>query len=107
MCAQSSWLLMSKSTLALHPFPPSEAKDKLSALVEEAASTHEIIYITRHGHAETVLMSADDLESLEETVRALATPGLVDELGQAESDLDPGDHVDGEDLRRQLRLDVL
>jgi len=52
-------------------------------------------------------MSADDLESLEETVRALATPGLVDELGQAESDLDPGDHVDGEDLRRQLRLDVL
>ncbi|NVM96550.1 type II toxin-antitoxin system Phd/YefM family antitoxin [Arthrobacter wenxiniae] len=28
----------------------SEAKDKLSALVEEAGSTHEIIQITQHGH---------------------------------------------------------
>jgi prevent-host-death family protein len=82
----------------------SEAKDKLSALVDEASSTHEIIHITKHGHTEAVLMSADDLESLEETVRALATPGLVDELRQAEADLDAGDYIAGADLRRRLRL---
>lgn len=29
--------------------PLTEAKDKLSALVDEADTTHEIIQITRHG----------------------------------------------------------
>ena len=48
--------------------PLSEAKDRLSALVEEADSTHEIVQITRHGRPAAVLMSADDLESLQETI---------------------------------------
>ena len=42
----------------------SEAKDKLSGLVEEAESTHEIITITKHGRPAAVLMAAEDLESL-------------------------------------------
>ncbi len=41
--------------------PLSEAKDKLSGLVDEAESTHEIITITRHGRPAAVLMAADDL----------------------------------------------
>ncbi|WP_216639958.1 type II toxin-antitoxin system Phd/YefM family antitoxin [Arthrobacter sp. QXT-31] len=48
--------------------PLSEAKDKLSALVEEADKTHEITQITRHGHPPAVLLSAADLESLQETI---------------------------------------
>jgi prevent-host-death family protein len=44
--------------------PLTEAKDKLSALVDEAATTHEIIQITRHGRVAAVIMSVDDLESL-------------------------------------------
>ncbi len=82
----------------------SEAKDKLSALVEEADRTHEIIRITRHGRASAVLMSADDLESLEETLRALSTPGLVEELRQAEADRAAGQTVSGEELRRRYGL---
>ncbi|EUA42323.1 antitoxin RelB [Mycobacterium xenopi 4042] len=53
--------------------PLTEAKDKLSALVDEADTTHEIIQITRHGRVAAVIMSADDLESLNETLHALRT----------------------------------
>ena len=58
--------------------PLTEAKEKLSALVDEADSTHEIIQITRHGRVAAVLMSADDLDSLHETLHALRTPGVVE-----------------------------
>ncbi|MCU1568826.1 MAG: prevent-host-death family protein [Pseudarthrobacter sp.] len=60
--------------------PLSEAKDKLSALVEEADKTHEIIQITRHGHPSAVLMSAADLESLQETIHWLSQPGIREDL---------------------------
>ncbi|BDY27995.1 MULTISPECIES: type II toxin-antitoxin system Phd/YefM family antitoxin [Mycolicibacterium] len=84
--------------------PLSEAKDKLSALVDEADVTHEIIRITRHGRAAAVLMSADDLDSLNETLHALRTPGLVDELNQADADYAAGNTITGEDLRKRYGL---
>jgi len=84
--------------------PLSEAKDKLSALVDEADTTHEIIRITRHGRAAAVLMSADDLDSLYETLHALRTPGIVDELAQADADFAAGKTVSGEELRRRYGL---
>jgi len=84
--------------------PLSEAKDKLSSLVEEADTTHEIIQITKHGRAAAVLMSADDLESLHETLHALQTLGLVDELAQADAEYAAGETVSGEELRRRYGL---
>ncbi len=44
--------------------PLMKPRTKLSALVDEADTTHEIIQITRHGRVAAVIMSADDLESL-------------------------------------------
>lgn len=86
--------------------PLSEAKDKLSSLVDEVDTTHEIIQITRHGRVAAVIMSADDLESLNETLRALRTPGLVDELRQADLDYaaGAGTTISGEELRRRYGL---
>jgi antitoxin YefM len=84
--------------------PLSEAKDKLSALVDEADTTHEIIQITRHGRVAAVIMSADDLESLNETLHALRTPGLADELGHADADYAAGNTVSGDEIRRRYGL---
>lgn len=84
--------------------PLTEAKEKLSALVEEADSTHEIIQITRHGRVAAVIMSADDLESLNETLHALRTPGAVEELAQADADYAAGKTVSGDELRRRYGL---
>jgi prevent-host-death family protein len=84
--------------------PLSEAKDKLSALVEEADTTHEVIQITRHGRVAAVIMSADDLESLTETLHALMTPGVVDGLRQADADHAAGNTTSGDELRRRYGL---
>jgi antitoxin YefM len=84
--------------------PLTEAKDKLSALVDEADSTHEIIQITRHGRVAAVIMSADDLDSLNETLHALRTPGVADELAQADADYAAGSTVSGEELRNRYGL---
>ncbi|KHL10625.1 prevent-host-death family protein [Mumia flava] len=84
--------------------PLSEAKDRLSHLVEAAESTHEITTITRHGRPAAVLMSADDLESLQETVHWLAQPEIADAILSAEREYATGDTMSGEDLRAAFGL---
>lgn len=84
--------------------PLSEAKDKLSALVDEADSTHEMVQITKHGRPAAVLMSADDLESLRETLFWLQQPGLREDLADGEHEYDEGGTFTGEQLRSRYGL---
>jgi antitoxin YefM len=82
----------------------SEAKDKLSALVDEADREHEIIRITRHGHGAAVLMSEDDLDSLHETLFWLSQPGLREDLAESRQAQEAGETVSGHDLRARYGL---
>lgn len=82
----------------------SEAKDKLSALVDEADREHEIIRITRHGHGAAVLMSEDDLDSLHQTLFWLSQPGIHDDIAEAQQALKDGRTVSATDLRARLGL---
>ena len=84
--------------------PLSEAKDKLSALVDEADLTHEIVQITRHGRPAAVLMSADDLESLHETIYWLSQPGVRDDIDAGRREYAAGETTSGDDLRIDLGL---
>lgn len=52
-------------------------RQDLSGIVEEVATTHERVVVTRHGEPSAVLMSVDDLEALEETLEILADAELV------------------------------
>ncbi len=63
----------------------SEAKDQLSALVEDVQFTHEAVTITRHGRPAAVWMAVDDVDSLEETLFRLSQPGMRQDLAQAQS----------------------
>lgn len=45
-----------------------EAKDKLSAVVNDVTSTHEHYTITRNGRPVAVMLPVNDLEALEETI---------------------------------------
>lgn len=82
----------------------SESKDKLSAPVDEAESAHQIIQITRHGHPAAVIMSADHLESLHETLYWLSQPGIREDLTESSRDLAQGATASGEDLRQRFGL---
>ncbi len=84
--------------------PLGEAKDKLSGLVDEAETTHEIVTITRHGRPAAVLMSADDLESLHETLHWLSQPGIGDAVAQADRDYAAGATTGGPELRTEFGL---
>lgn len=90
--------------VAVKTVPLGEAKDKLSALVEEAESTHQIVTITRHGRAAAVLMAADDLESLQETLFWLSQPGIRESVAQAEREYAAGATTSGAELRAEFGL---
>jgi prevent-host-death family protein len=85
----------------------SEAKAHLSALVDEAATTHEIIQITRHGHGAAVIMSADDLDSLHETLAWLSQPGVREDVEGARAAAAAGRAAAGADLRARYGLPPL
>jgi antitoxin YefM len=88
----------------MRSIPLGEAKDKLSALVDDAEATHDIITITKHGRPAAVLMSADDLESLQETVYWLSQPGIRNTIAAAEREYAEGLTVDGDALRDEFGL---
>ncbi len=82
----------------------SEAKDKLSAFVDEAEREHEIIRITRHGHGAAVLMSEEDLESLHETLFWLSQPGIREDLAESRRAVQAGQTVGAKELRAEYGL---
>jgi antitoxin YefM len=69
-------------------------KAQLSAFVESVHGTHERVVITRNGEPAAVLISPDDLESLEETIAILSDPEAMTEIGEARKAIAAGDLVD-------------
>ncbi len=69
-------------------------KAQLSAFVESVHGTHERVVITRNGEPVAVLISPEDLESLEETIAILSDPEAMAEINEARAAIDRGD-VDG------------
>ncbi|MBN2239670.1 MAG: type II toxin-antitoxin system prevent-host-death family antitoxin [Dehalococcoidales bacterium] len=52
----------------------SNARQSLKALCDEVVSTREPVYITRRGAEDVALISADELDSIMETVHLLRSP---------------------------------
>lgn len=73
-------------------------KAQLSAFVESVSATHERIVITRNGQPAAVLISPEDLESLEETIAILSDPAAMAEIAEARRAIEVGDLVDAEDV---------
>jgi antitoxin YefM len=79
--------------------PLAEAKNRLSEYVSEVERTHDRVTITRHGRTAAILISADDLAALEETVDLLTTPGASEAIAEGLADLAAGRVADNADLR--------
>jgi prevent-host-death family protein len=58
----------------------SEAKAKLSSLVDEVSQRDEEVVITRNGRPAAVLVSADEYESWQETLAVRADAGLMRDI---------------------------
>lgn len=78
--------------------PLSEAKARLSQIADEVHRTHERVTITKNGRSYLVLMSAEDLESIEATLELLADAEGVRRVEQARQDLDAGHGASAEQM---------
>ena len=74
--------------------PLSEVKARLSEIAEEVAATHERVQITKNGRDYVVLMSAEDLESIEATLELLGDADAQARIERAEQDILRGDVLD-------------
>ncbi|MFC4585787.1 type II toxin-antitoxin system Phd/YefM family antitoxin [Sphaerisporangium corydalis] len=82
--------------------PLADAKARLSAVLDEVRDTHERVVITRNGRPEAVIMSVSDLNALEETLDLLSTPGALEEIHEAESEIARGEATGADELRRLM-----
>lgn len=78
-------------------------RDRFSEFVERVQGHHERVVVTRNGTPAAVLVSPDDLESLEETIAVLSDSEAVAELIEAHRAYVEGDVVRGSDAVRALR----
>jgi antitoxin YefM len=82
-----------------------DARNSFSRLLAEVESTHERVTITRHGQPVAVVLSPDDLASLEETLHILSTPGAAEAIAEGTAELDAGLDVDGAEVLARFRRD--
>lgn len=94
MCAR----IMYMTTL-----PVAEARAHLSQLIEEAGSTHQRYEITRNGRRAAVLLSADDYDTLRDTIEVLSDSELLAGHAAGRAALASGDHLNAEDLAVAMR----
>ena len=78
--------------------PLSEAKARLSEVADEVDRTHDRVHITRNGREYVVLISAEDLESLEATIELLADPEAMTRVKQADTDIARGQGSTAEEM---------
>lgn len=85
----------------------SAAKAKLNELVDDAVRTHERVTFTKNGSPAAVMISADEWESIQDTLFWQSQPGLTEDLARAERDIEAGETVSTEDLRARYNLPPL
>lgn len=85
-------------------FPLSEARAKLSELVDDVEHRHEHIVITRNGRPAAVIVPSDEYDAMEETLEVLGDEELLAALRESEKDVKAGRVKSLAKVRRELGL---
>jgi antitoxin YefM len=83
--------------------PLAEVRANLSKLVDEAMRTHQRIEVTRKGRRAAVILSADDYDSIMETLAILSDQKLMSEVREAEAQAAGGDLYTLEEVSEEMR----
>ncbi len=86
------------STLSL-----ADVKAHLSELVKRVQSEHDRVTVTVHGKPSAVLISQEELESLQETIAVLSDQPLVQQLLASESEIAQGQGETLEELTAAMQ----
>ncbi len=79
--------------------PLAEVKAKFSEMVDRVEQQHDRITVTRNGRPAAVLMSADDLAALEDTLDLLSDPTAMTDIARARQEIREGHTVTADQLR--------
>jgi antitoxin YefM len=67
-----------------------EARNRLSGLIEEATRNREPVTITRNGSASVVLLDAEEYAAMEATLHLLSTPANAERIRKGLADYAAG-----------------
>ena len=65
-----------------------DVKNRLSEFVDGVERVHGRVVITKHGRPAAVIVSVEDLESLEATLQILSDPKLMEDIRRSEAEID-------------------
>ncbi|WP_131746653.1 type II toxin-antitoxin system Phd/YefM family antitoxin [Frankia sp. Cppng1_Ct_nod] len=82
----------------MQTLPLSDVKVRLSEIADEVDRTHERVHITRNGREYVVLLSAEDLESLEATLELLSDPRAMARIREADEAIAGGEVTTGDEM---------
>lgn len=75
---------------AAEHLPLADVKNRLSEVIERLEREHGRVIVTKHGRPAAVMLSLEDLESLEETLEILSDPKLLAEVRKGGRDVKAG-----------------
>lgn len=78
-----------------------DVKARFSEMIELVEGGERVV-VTKRGRPAAVLISADELESLEETLDLAMTPGALEQLRQADAEIESGHYFTLDDVRRDF-----
>jgi prevent-host-death family protein len=84
--------------------PLTEARARLSELLDQLERQHEHVVITRNGRPIAVLVPSAEYDSMEETLEVLHDEPLLDALRESEADVRAGRLTPLGEVRRELGL---
>lgn len=87
----------------METLPLSHVKAHFSEIADRVEGQHDRVVVTRKGRPAAVIVSPEDLESLEETLAVLSDPGLMRRIRDGEAAVESGDTMTLEELQESLR----
>jgi antitoxin YefM len=72
---------------AAEQMPLADVKNRLSEVVDRLEREHGRVVITKHGRPAAVVISVEDLESLEETLDVMGSETLLADIREALAEL--------------------
>ncbi len=84
--------------------PFTEARARLTDLLDEIEARHEHVVITRNGRPSVVVLSAEEYDTLEETLEILQDEDALEALRESKRDVQAGRLSSLDEVRRELGL---
>jgi antitoxin YefM len=84
--------------------PFTEARARLTELLDDVEARHEHLVITRKGRPAAVVVSPEEWDAIEETLETLQDDELLAALRESEKDVEAGRLFSLDEVRRELGL---